>query len=576
MNTLNLVRHSGEPRAWTCPPAAVYIDGARRRDLELLSWQRQPAPEFDSAVLALSAAAGRLPRFGESHRLPAIGSKVTLVHPPGGKGERFIGMVSGHGMTVGEDSERLTVECENALAGKLGATLSGLWQLNGETAVRLDAARIRFNTGINELAALQPVTVGGRSCRVFDSGPAGQPWTVADALGYFIAVGLPADVTAPDLDELETLAGGIDLGVLDATGRTVAQMLAEVAARAGLEIRTADDGATLLIYRPGVDGRRSSVRLQPAGQTLSPAASNLWQGRVLIRRRPARPSVLALGARKRYESTFALSPGWDASLETARWRDFARSRSDHWPKLADVYRRWVLNEHGWYSSPPWNLPVHSFAAISEQDFLVTAARGLLPCLSSDDDDRSLGAVVEIRLDDGESWRQWRGPLWVSPDEAAIYLGGDTLPGEYFQAVAAGEANVRVTAVVEADTRLTAEVVGDASTPRVVVDLSGRAGWRKVHPSSVFYGSSDVGNAGELDESDVLDELAAQHADATAGATQAELTLGWVDTSFRVGDLVERIDGRRLELASNPDALPSVRRVRHDFGERQTTHLLVSG
>lgn len=578
MNTLNLAGQPVQSHTLPCQPASIYIDGARRRDLELLSWHRRPAPDFDRATLALSpnGPAAQAARFGDSNRLPPIGARVAIVYPPHSDGERFVGVVASHGMTVSEQAELLTAECEHELAGQLGGEITSFWQFSGGGAVELPAARVRFNTGTNELAGSEPITLAGRTCRVFDAGVTARPWTVADALAYLLAIGVPAEAVTPSLAELESLAGHVDLGALEVTGRPMAAVLADVAARGGLLVRGADGAGGLVVFRPGESGRRRTVRLQPPGSQLSTAATNLWQGQVRIRRRPARPSVLALGSRKRYESTFTMRPGWDASLESSRWRDFVRSHSGHWPRLADVYRKWVLNEHGWYAGGPWNLPVHSFAGIAAADFTLAGARRLLPCLSTDDEGRSLGVVVEVRCGDGEPWRRWRGPLWVSEDECAIYLGGDTLPGEFFQAAAAGDASVRVTASVEADARLMAEVGGDANAPRLVVDLFNRAGWRQVDAGSVFHGSSDVGAPAELDEGDVLAALARQHAESAAGATQAELTLGWVDTSFRVGDIIERIDGRRLELSSNPDSRPVVTAVLHEFGSTQTTHLIVSG
>jgi len=44
-------------------------------------------------------------------------------------------------------------------------------------------------------------------------------------------------------------------------------------------------------------------------------------------------------------------------------------------------------------------------------------------------------VLEVRYAPGGQWHQWRGPLWVSRDECAVYLGGDSLPAEFFRAAA---------------------------------------------------------------------------------------------------------------------------------------------
>lgn len=158
----------------------------------------------------------------------------------------------------------------------------------------------------------------------------------------------------------------------------------------------------------------------------------------------------------------------------------------------------------------------------------------------------------------------------------MYLGGDSLPADYFQAAVAGTAEVRVTAVIEADARLSAEAEGNPHLPKEVVDASSQAFWREVRPTSVFRAATGLGPADESDDSELVRRIASRNADLASLATEAEITLGWIDTSFQVGDIIERIEGRDFELSSNADARPCVRSVLHDFGQAQTTRLIVRG
>jgi hypothetical protein len=558
----------------------VYADGVRRRDLKVLTWEVLGPPTFGRARLLLhpTAQPTRSSRLERTHELPPIGSSV-LIQPgrPSG-GVNFQGVVVAHRAELGEHGEQLMADVEHRLSQALSAAITHRWHVAGQTTTDLAKASVRFNGDLHSLASQAAVEVRGRSARLFDASASARRWTVADALAYVIATAVPLDVQTPGLSELASLAGTIDSGTLDITGLTVAEALTRLAARGGLELRAARQGLGLEFYRPGVPTREAGVALQPAGGVFSPSRTNLWKGQVVIRRRPARRPVLALGAAKRYESTFATVAGWDTSLQTSRWRDFARSHSPDWLKLADVYRKWVLNEHGWYSISPWNLPAYDFSAVSAEDFCLRRPRRLLPCLSCDCNGVSLGVVAEVRCGSEAPWQRWRGPLWVSPDECAIYLGGDALPGDFFQAAADEEVAVRVTASVEADVRLTAEVAGDLHQEQLVLDASDRAGWNKVHSGSVFfdYASQQIPPPDERDDFAVLAELAQRHAVVASTATQAELVLGWVNVSCFVGDTVNPIEGRAIELSSSAHRQPFIRAVRHDFDDGQRTTIILEG
>ena len=576
MQTLTVPAYSQPQALIRCRTAAVYVGGWRRRDLKVIAWEALPAPAFGRVRLVQHAegpaTAGRIEAVSS---LPRIGEEVLVCAAWSDGGGEFRGTVTAHIARIGQRGEQLVAEAEHRLAADLGGGVTSRWQLQDGQFLAVQQAEVRFNSGPEALASSSVVNLGGRQTRLFDASATAVRWTVADAIAYLLAAYSPPEVESPGWAELASLAGDIDLGAMDATGLTVGEALVRAAHRAGLDLRSAREGLGLVFYRPGGQGRRRSVHLQAPGTALRPAASNLWHGRIMIRRRPSRRGVLAMGERKHYESTFELSKGWDAELQTPRWRDFVRSESDDWPAVADVYRKWVLNEHGWYSGAPWNLPVCDLASISPQDFFLRGPRKFLPCLSADRSGRSLGIVVETRCSSEGDWRRWTGPVLVAGDECAVYLGGDALPADFFQAAVSGDAEVRVTATVAADARLAAEAPGDTGCARRIVDCSALAAWRKVHPTSVFHDQEDLGLPGERDDTDLLYRIANRHAEVASRGSEAELTLGWIDTSFHVGDIVERIDGRGMELSSNPDTCPNVTSVRHDFAA-QTTTLIVSG
>ncbi len=559
-----------------CEPARVYVAGRRRRDLEVLSWRSLSGYPFADAVIAK-----RLPRIlaggarmEDVSSLPAVGDSVLIRAATDFGAGGFPARVVAHRSEFSRDAERLVAVVEHALAAALDEAVGHRWQLGDVGPVKATGAQVRFNASGQLWASAQTHSINGRQCRVFSAGADAIRWTVADALAYLMAAYVPADVETPGPEELDSLAGDVDVGEMSVTHLAAWEALAKVARAGGLAMTHARSGLGVVFYRPGIQGRPRRVRLQCAGATATSGESNLWRGSIVVRRRPSNPPVLALGRHKRYESTFNLQPGWYDGDETSRWRDFVRGEGDYWPGNRNVYRKWVLNEHDWYGGSPWFMDVHDFSDISADDFHLRVPRSFEPCLSADGAGKSYGVFVQFRCSQDDDWRAWGGPVEVARDECAIYLGGDGLPGEYFRAAVEGTAEVRVTATVEADSRITAEIPGSANLPRRIIDLSANADWAQVHSSSTFYQQGVA--AGERDDTDKLLACAQRYAQNAAGAMEAELTLPWPDTSYGVGDLIERIDGRGLDLRTSPLTAPHVRSVRHEFGESQTTTLVVSG
>ncbi|MBN1941820.1 MAG: hypothetical protein JW849_00840, partial [Phycisphaerae bacterium] len=529
-----------------CDSARVYIAGRRRRELQVLTWQVEPAPTFGRVRLAVQETLSVIRPVGlhQASRLPDVGSEA-LLRPALGFGEsEFPGLVERHDVSSNQAGERLVAVVEHALASATRQTLLGRWECSGDSVVPAANKAPQFNTSSLTLACRRPRTFNGRAAPPFDP-VSGERWSVAAALAYLIASALPRTVEAPSFEELDRLAGAIDLGAFDATGMSLAAALAEVAHRGGLEVRAARAGMGVVIYRPGRDGRKSHVRLQLSGRDLNAAETNISGGRIVVGRRPSRPPVRVVGATKQYEVTLPLQPGWSDEDASSRWGDSVRSRADDWHERQHVYRRWVLNEHARYT----NAPAFDATTLGE-DFLVRRARRFLPCFSADPAGGELGVIVEVRTSPTGPWRRWSGAIWAAEDECSITLGDDSLPADYFAAVVAGSAELRVTAVVESDRRIEAQADGDAGLPAELHDQSGRAFWRAVHPTSQFH------RGGELpvvvrDDTTSLEAYARRRSDALGSTNQMTVTLGWVDTSCTVGDVVERLDGPGLELASQP-------------------------
>ncbi len=580
MTTLTIHPASAASRVVRPRAPTVYVDGRRRRDLHVESFSLLPAPDFGRATLGLTMGDRHRPARGLENvsALPQPGSRVWLCLGPGRQHIVFDGIVARHLVGVGPDREQLSLETEDALKVILGTRLCGRWEVSDGQPVFVAAAKCVFNDGQHGLATTSSYSIGGRACRIFAAADDGQAWSVADILGYLLAAHVPADVEASVPMEVASLAAAIHPPRLSLTGLTVCEALARVCSVAGLAIH----GPCILeagrcrrgmaFYHPGRTGRRRSVRLQRRGADLDGRQTNLWKGRISIGRRAARRAILILGAPKTYESTFELQPCWDPTLATYDYRDFVRGEAADWLAVADVYRKWALNEAGQYTGEPHELDAFDFATINGDDFLVSRPRRFGPCLSRGRGGETLGVVVEVSHDSGSSWLRHGGAVRTSREECAIYLADDALGADYFQAALAGTVRMRVTASVEADQRLSVMVAGDGGV-EVVEFPAGR--WAKVHEGSVFYQDEDLPEPDERDDTDRLTQLARTVALGDAGTLEAELTLAQLDATCTVSDIIERVDGRGLELASLPDSAPHVRKVEHRCGEEWATHLIVS-
>ncbi len=557
----------------------IYVDGLPRRDLAVISWTQSTAPDFDSAIITLckTGASSGDGSFDVLAELPAVGSEVLIQTQSDPVEAELLGTVVSLNLDYNNEAgSSPTATVAHHLVSAFGHTISSRWQAQAGQAAEIPNSRAVFNSNQSNLVSDGTVTINGRKGRLFSSETTARRWSVADGLGYLLSSEAPGEIIAPSQGELDGLAGGIDLGRMNITGMSVLDAMVKIAKRGGLGLRPSHTGFGLVVYRVGGPGRVQNVRLQPAGEKLTPDKTNLWRGAISFKRRPSLRGVLALGQRKQYESTFNLSKGWDTSLETSRWRDFTRSQSPDWPGLSDVYRKWVLNEHSQYGQSPWNLSTYNLSSLDSDDFLINAPRSFQPCISCDWTGASLGIIAEFRLDSSSSWQRWTGPMWSSGDECSISLTGDSLPSQYFQAAVAGTIEVRVTATIISDVKLSAEVTGDAGNIRQVIDLADRAAYRKVLPSSAFYQHPSLPSAPQRDDTNMLNGIAWRLSSIISTGSEAELILGSVDTSYRVGDIVTQIDGRNFELGSNTYTKPSILSVRHDLADKQTTTLIVGG
>ncbi len=370
---------------------------------------------------------------------------------------------------------------------------------------------------------------------------------------------------------------------------------------------------------------------------------------------PVINTPIGFGAPERYEFTAELVPAWtDADLSPDSTDDYinvflteAQIQEEADPNSftfyryyhrqgssfrRDVGRKWALNEAGDYSNPPFErgAPFEFSDVIDAADAFTAAGRrrwglfrrALLEALSFDRDGGSLnsvGVLVELSFDGGQTWHVPQAAITVAKSECAIYIEDANIselldpqtrliddPGQplhefelnYFTSLCrdkvkgrsfvAGQwqTRCRVTASVQLDQRLIATALPGRSSgspfhQRAIYDFSDRYGYQRRSPDSRF---AEMGlPAWTTDEYDKL----TGHLDALRDANEdmsinGRFTLdrlwlgdgaGTVD--FALGDGVEGVEGRGYSMAASlggERVFPEIMQIVYDV-PRQKQHLI---
>ncbi len=564
MHTLTLHPETAIRNAIAGREPRVFVDQRRRYDLHVLSWDIETAPAFGLVRLATETH--------DSDALPAPGRRVCIQSPTGGPLTAFHGVIARHLHRPQADPAWIA-EVQHELAAYLQIPLVGRWHAATDGPVCSDGSPTRFNTSPGLQASRNVFTLNGRETRVFADTPANaQPWTLADAITYLLALALPHEVPAPTPQELRELGLGRSLDAYNADAIPVGHALLEIASRGGVAWRAARGELGLVAYRPGQDGRHSKLRLQWPGETFDPRETNIQAANIDVSQRPARRPLRITGNTKRYEATFSLQPGWDPVLAAGVYENYVRSGAGDFTSVEPVFRKWVLNEHGGYDAAPVSAARYNAAELSTEDFVHAQPRCFLPCLSRNAAGESYGMVIQYRLTSSDVWRQWGGAAWVSDEECSLFFDDDALDADYLAAAAAGTAEVRITASIEADRRLEYTLAGDRGLLVDVRRAPTGEHWT-VDPSSIFFG--DIAHAGGSAAAVVRNDLprlislARRIRTGESAGLQAQITLPWPDLLQHPGDRIREITGRALPLTTQPGRDAVVTRVRHDFTTAKT-------
>ncbi|MEA3368483.1 MAG: hypothetical protein U9R68_10265 [Planctomycetota bacterium] len=585
----------------TPPTVEVRIDGLVEPRLRLRSAQQ----EMGSAPTAtFEAALGRDVHTGQTVRLEDLaadirpGAAVTATLLRGGvlPGEEaedlvlFDGRIVQADLALTSDGEHALLEAEDPTADLLRRRLGGqrAWTA-GESADRVDGRPLVFNPEGRPNASNQAYAPGsGEPYTIFaPDRPSGNiAWTLDEAVAYVLAEHGPSEaVEVPSASEVRSALPATVIRDASLEGRSLGDALEALLELAGARL--------VARVEPGVGAVSRRLELwypdrepagwlchQPPGRAYDPAKTHFAALQVRMDFAAAPRRYVARGDCRLHESTFDLVAGWDDSLATSDPDDFSPRTNPDFDDVRDVFRKWVLNEDGTYSGPPYDRgEAPDLSDLFEGTPYVRRRRRLLPCLSRDGLGRSRGVYIEISLDGGTSWEQSTLAARVLRDECGLYLTEDPLPSRYLAAAMRGEVRVRATATVESDALLAAEYAGaeGADLPGRTRHVNVPAGYRyrRVAPTSRFYGE---GGADEVDDTARLQDLirAAWDADRRAPAP-ARIEVPYLALGHRVGERILGTRGRRLALAREHTGFtvaPVVRGLRLTFAPAPHTELIL--
>jgi hypothetical protein len=401
--------------------------------------------------------------------------------------------------SVGKDQRQWMLR--DAWSAVLERGLGRLWRMNRAGALAIEDGPAWLEPGVHGNRSALRAHIQGRSVFVLQT--SGGPWTVGQALelvGAGIGVtprfGLEASrvLTTP-------LAERIDLT------RSVGQVLEQLLTPLGLTLRRRWERIgphtreTLAVV-----GVRDGRRIKPLPASVRNPLSDLQ--RLQVHGRSA--AAVAWTAQAKgwlVESTFVLVAGWSPLREGLPDAAYRRSGNTTFAQVADVYRRWSLNEHGRFSVEPFNRgPAFDLGGLFGGT-IAPQARRLEPMLTVDDGGRRREPFIEVSLDSGATWTAYDGSAQVLVDEASIYFDDATLPIDYFNAAKLGLARVRVTAGLRSPapvevTRWRGNAFAGAEPPQVLAAPKGFL-FQKVDAASINFNQVRSGEWRALEADDRL-------------------------------------------------------------------------
>lgn len=404
-------------------------------------------------------------------------------------------------------------------------------------------------------------------------------FTCAQAIYYLLENYIPkGELAIPTLLELEALTGNKAISDVDITGMNIIDALTRCCKQAGLSFKFVpnmnENSATeaAVFFRPG-QGREIELNSQFPGERIDISKTNIAQ--FTRRKNPILTHrFIVQGDYKIFEATFELVKGWNPSLEANDYDRYSPTTNGNFNQVRDVYRKWVLNEAGDYSSTPYNQGApYNFERIFGNSNYVHKKRRFLPCVSCGADGGSLGYNLEVSYTNGSHWWPYMSSFKILLDQCGIWLSVEQLDSDMWIAIRKNALKMRLTACVMSDERINHTVTdGPVNSIIEVIDkvitLPRRFKYQKVLPFSVFIG----GKANEIDDSSAIVEYANNLCSSANAVTEnIEIKTLTLNPYFLPGDrIVCSPDSRDvLGVLYDNRSICILEKAEIDFAKQQT-------
>ena len=269
------------------------------------------------------------------------------------------------------------------------------------------------------------------------------------------------------------------------------------------------------------------------------------------------------------EGTFELIPAWNPALQSEPEDAYSPATNPDFTPYADVFRFWALNEDGAFDGP-----VFDAAAFFDEEPFTPRRLVFRAGLTLGDTGGNRPPVIEMSLDEGETWAVYPGSTRIDTNRAAVHLDDVTLPPAFLAAALAGEARLRVTACLQSPNAVEMKRWSGnpfaGQTERIELDARDVFRFARIAPSSIHHGTTP---AAAFDDTLALQRwLIEQMRHGPARTGKAMLTLGNTQPMLRIGDVLRNAGGPGLNPAQRSEAIEQrgafVREIRCDWDGRR--------